>query len=97
VPPLKKKARERRKGMAAKPGLGLKIWTALLSVFVAVMLYLNIVGRHGVVKSLLITTLAVGAIWLMYFVIGRVINRAVAKELRRSEFKRSKSKPRDPE
>jgi hypothetical protein len=69
--------------MSVKPGLGFKIWTAALSVFVAVMLYPNIVGRHGVAKSLVITTLAVGAIWLMYFVIGRVINGAVAKELKR--------------
>jgi len=67
----------------AKPGLGFKIWTALLSVFVALMLFPNIVGKHGVGKSLLITALAVGAIWLMYFVIGRVINWAVSEELKR--------------
>lgn len=77
--------------MAAKPGLGFKIWTAFLSVFVAVMLFPNIVGRHGVWKSLLITALAVGAVWLMYFVVGRVINGAVAKELKR----RSRENPGD--
>jgi len=69
--------------MTAKPGIGIKVWTTLLSVFVAVMLYPNIVGRHGVGKSLLMMALAVGAIWLMYFVIGRLINGAVAKELKR--------------
>jgi hypothetical protein len=69
--------------MTAKPGLGFKIWTAGLSAFVAVMLFPNIVGKHGVGKSLLITALAVGAIWLMYVVIGRVIDWAVAQELKR--------------
>jgi len=69
--------------MPAKPGLGFKIWTAALSVFVAAMLYPNIVGRHGIAKSLVITALAVGAIWLMYFVIGRLLNGVVAKELKR--------------
>ena len=52
--------------MTAKPGLGFKIWTGALSVFVAVMLFPNIVHKHGVGRSLLITGLAVGAIWLMY-------------------------------
>ena len=69
--------------MAAKPGLGYKIWTTALSVFVAVMLFPAIVGKHGVAKSLAITALAVGVIWVMYFVIGWIINDAVAKELRR--------------
>jgi len=78
--------------MSAKPGLGFKIWTAFLSVFVAVMLFPNIVGKHGVWKSLLITALAVGAIWLMYFIIGRVINGAVAKELKRRSRTQSEDK-----
>jgi len=77
--------------MTAKFGLGFKIWTAILSVFVAVMLYPNIVGRHGTGKSLLITALAVGAIWLMYFVIGRVIDWVVSEELKR----RARKKPDD--
>ena len=74
-----------------KPDLGFKIWTSALSVFVAVMLFPNIVGKHGVAKSLLITALAVGAIWLMYFLIGRVINWTVAEELK----KRSREKQDD--
>jgi hypothetical protein len=74
--------------MTKKPGIGFKIWTAALSVFVAVLLYPNIVGKHGVVKSLFITVLAVGAIWLMYFIIGRLINGAVAKELKRKREER---------
>jgi dolichyl-phosphate-mannose--protein O-mannosyl transferase len=80
--------------MTAKPGIGFRVWTASLSVFVAVMLFPNIVGRHGVARSLLITALAVGAIWLMYFVIGRVINGAVAKELKR---KSAEKETRDPD
>jgi hypothetical protein len=47
------------------------------------MLYPNIVRKHGVGNSLVIVALAVGAIWLMYFAIGRLINRAVSEELRR--------------
>ena len=79
--------------MKAKPGLGFKVWTAFLSVFVAVMLYPNIVGKHGVARSLLITALAVGAIWLMYVLIGRVINGAVAKELKRRSRERQGGPP----
>ena len=79
--------------MAVRPGSGFRIWTAALSVFVAVLLYPNIVGRHGVARSLLITTLAVGAIWLMYFVIGRVINGAVAKELKRKSAEKEARGP----
>jgi formate hydrogenlyase subunit 4 len=69
--------------MAAKPGLGYKIWTAALSVFVAVMLFPAIVGKRGVAVSLAITALAVGVIWVMYFVVGWIINNTVAKELKR--------------
>ena len=69
--------------MTAKQNLGFKIWTAFLSVFVAVMLFPNIVGRRGVWASLLITVLAVGAIWLMYFAISRFIEWEVSKELKR--------------
>lgn len=69
--------------MPAKPGIGFKAWTAALSVFAAVMLFLNVIRKHGPVESLLFTVLAVAVIWLMYFVIGRIINGAVAKELKR--------------
>lgn len=83
--------------MTAKQEFGFKMWTTLLSIFVAVMLYPNIVGKHGVVKSLFITILAVGAIWLMYFVIGRLINGAVAKELKRRTAERESGNPEDRE
>jgi membrane associated rhomboid family serine protease len=69
--------------MPAKPGIGFKIWTTVLSVFVAAMLFPAILGKHGVAKSAAITGLAVGVIWAMYFVIGWIINDAVAKELKR--------------
>lgn len=73
--------------MPRKPGFGFKVWTAFLSVFVAVMLFPNIVGRRGVWKSLLITALAVGAIWLMYFAISRFIEWEVSRELKRKSRK----------
>jgi len=77
----------------AKPDFGFRIWTAGLSVFVAVMLFPNIVGKHGVAKSLLITALAVGAIWLMYFLIGRVINWTVAEELKKKSREKQDDNP----
>ena len=75
--------------MTGKAALGFKLWTAFLSIFVAAMLYPNIVHRHGAAKSLLITALAVGAVWLMYLVIGRVIDWAVSEELRRRSHKKA--------
>ncbi|MDH4197616.1 MAG: hypothetical protein OEW05_09435 [Candidatus Aminicenantes bacterium] len=83
--------------MTAKPGIGFTIWTAFLSVFVAVMLFPNIVGRHGVAKSLLITALAVGVIWLMYAFVGWAINGIVAKELKRRSRERQGVPPDDKE
>lgn len=71
--------------MKGESGIGFRIWTAALSLFVALMLFPNIVGRHGAIKAALITALAVGAIWTMYFVIGRLINGAVERELRRKK------------
>jgi hypothetical protein len=78
--------------VAAKPGLGFKIWTAFLSAFVAVLLFPNIAGKHGVKKSLLITFLAVCTIWLMYFLVGRVIAWAVSEELKRKARGQTKDK-----
>jgi hypothetical protein len=69
--------------VARKDRNGFKIWTAALSLFVAVMLFPAIVGKHGVVKSAAITALAVGVIWLMYIVMGWIINDAGARELKR--------------
>jgi dolichyl-phosphate-mannose--protein O-mannosyl transferase len=77
----------------AKPGFGFRIWTAILSVFVAVMLYPNIVHKHGVGKSILITALAVGAVWLMYFVIGKLIDWAVSVELKKKSRKKEDGNP----
>jgi len=73
--------------MTSKAALGFKLWTAFLSIFVAAVLYPNIVHRHGAAKSLLITALAVGAVWLMYVIIGRVIDWAVSEELKRRSRK----------
>jgi hypothetical protein len=75
----------------AKPGLGFKIWTAALSVFVTLMLF--IFGKHSFWKSLLIAAIAVGAIWMMYFVIGQVISRAVSEELKRKSREKQDDNP----
>lgn len=79
----------------AKPDLGFKIWTAFLSVFVTLMLF--IFGKHSFWKSLLVAAVAVGAIWMMYFVISQVISRAVSEELKKKGFKRSTDTPDDQE
>ena len=73
----------------AKPELGFKIWTAFLSVFVTVMLFAF--GGFSFAKSLLTAAIAVGAIWMMYFVIGHLISRAVSEELK----KRRRNPPAD--
>jgi hypothetical protein len=83
----------RRMITVQKPRNGFKIWTALLSVFVAVMLFPAIVGRHGVTKSLAITALAVGVIWVMYFGIGKLVEHAVSEELRRRSLKQPENRP----
>jgi hypothetical protein len=75
--------------MTEKQNLGFKIWTAFLSVFVAVMLFPNIVGRRGVWASVLLTALAVGGIWLMFFAISRFIEWEVSKELKRKSRRES--------
>ena len=77
--------------MVAKPGIGFKIWTAVLSVTFALFLFPNIVGRHGIIMSLFYTGLGVGVIWLVYFGIGRFIEWAVSEELKR----RSREKQKD--
>ncbi len=69
--------------MTAKQDLGFKIWTAVLSVFIAVMLFPSIVAKHGVGKSLLITAVAAVVPWLMYFAITRFIEWEVLKELKK--------------
>ena len=75
--------------MASKPELGFKIWTAFLSVFVTVMLF--IFGKFSFWKSLLLAAISVGAIWMMYFIIGQLISRAVSQELKkRSQEKQEK-------
>jgi predicted RNA-binding Zn-ribbon protein involved in translation (DUF1610 family) len=76
-------ARDEASSGIRRTKLGFKIWTALLSVFVASALFPSIVGRHGVKKSLLITFLAVCAIWGMYYAVGKLISWAVADELKR--------------
>ena len=75
----------------AKPELGFKIWTAFLSVFVTVMLF--IFGKFSFWKSLLIAAIAVGAIWMMYFVIGQLISRAVSEELKKRSREKQDGNP----
>lgn len=79
--------------MTARQKLGFQIWTAVLSVFMAVALFPSIIGKHGVWISLLITALAVGAIWMMYFIIGRLIDWLVLDELKRKGKSPSRDEP----
>jgi hypothetical protein len=79
--------------MAKKQRNGFKIWTILLSVFVAVLLFPAIVGRQGIARSLPITALAVGAIWFMYLGVGKFIEYAMSEELKKRSAKRSQNRP----
>jgi hypothetical protein len=49
---------------------------------------LFIFGKHSFWKSLLTAAIAVGAIWMIYYVTGQVISWAVSEELK----KRSREK-----
>lgn len=69
--------------MTAKARKGFTIWTTVLSVAFALLLFPSIVGRHGVVMSLIYTGLGISVIWLAYFGIGHFIDWAVTKELKR--------------
>ncbi len=75
--------------MTARPGIGFKIWTAFLSVTFALLLFPTIVGRQGVLMSLVYVGLGVGFIWLVYFGIGRLLEWAVSEELKRKGQKKS--------
>ncbi len=76
----------------ARPNTVFKVWTILLSVVFAVMLFPNIVDKHGVWLSILFTAAGIGVIWLVYFGIGQFINWAVSKEIERRNLKREQEK-----
>lgn len=76
----------------ARPITVFKAWTILLSVVFGVLLFPNIVGKHGFWLSLFFTAAGIGVIWLVYFGIGQFINWAVSKEIKKRNFKREESK-----
>ena len=69
--------------MSDKAHWGFKVWTLFLSVTFAVLLFPNIVDIHGFGMSLFYTGLGVGFIWFLYFLIGWLLQRAVAEEMKR--------------
>jgi asparagine N-glycosylation enzyme membrane subunit Stt3 len=79
--------------VTAKPRNGFKLWAAFLSATFALLLFPNIVGRHGVWMSLFYTGLGVGFIWLLYFAVGRFIDWAVSEELKRQSREKQKDRP----
>lgn len=48
------------------------VLAVVLSVTFALLLYPEIVGHQGVLKSIFIVGLGVGVIWLFYFMLGRL-------------------------
>jgi hypothetical protein len=62
---------------------GARLWAAFLSLTFAVLLFPTIVNEHGIALSALYIALGVGFIWSLYFAIGRLLEHAVAEELRR--------------
>jgi hypothetical protein len=69
--------------MTNKSHWGAVVWTTILSVTFALLLFPSIVGLHGIGMSLLYTGLGVGFIWFLFFLIGRLVNHAVSEELKR--------------
>ena len=67
--------------MSTKPATVFKVWTVLLSIIFAGLLFPNIIDQHGLWMSLLYTALGVGVIWLAYFGIGQLLQWVVSKEL----------------
>ena len=74
--------------MSAKSAAVFKVWTALLSITFAGLLFPNIVGQYGLWISLLFTCLGVGVIWLVYFGIGQLLQWIVSKELEERDLAR---------
>ena len=69
--------------MTERTHWGARVWTSFLSITFALLLFPSIVDLHGIGMSLLYTGLGVGFIWFLYFMIGSLINHAVAEELKR--------------
>ncbi len=69
-----------------------KIWTAILSIVFAGLLFPNIVDIHGPFLSLVYTGLGVGFIWLLYFGIGQFIQWAVSEELKNQNLPAEKKR-----
>lgn len=77
----------------ARPITVFKAWTILLSVVFGVLLFPNIVDKHGFWLSLFFTATGIGVIWLVYFGIGHFIDWTVSKEIERRNLKREENKP----
>ena len=74
--------------MSAKSAAVFKVWTVLLSITFAGMLFPNIINRYGLFISLVFTVLGVGVIWLAYFGIGQLLQWIVSKELEERDLAR---------
>lgn len=75
----------------ARPATIFKVWTILLSIVFGVLLFPNIVDKHGFWLSLLFTALGIGVIWLMYFAIGQFMNWVVSEEQKRRNLIRKQN------
>ena len=67
--------------MSGKSPKIFKIWTAILSIVFAVLLFPNILDKHGLWMSMLYTAMGIGVIWMAYYGIGRFIDWIVDKEI----------------
>lgn len=73
--------------MVRKPGFGFVLWTWVISILAAIALFWSIVDRHGAWKSILMSALAIGAIWLTHFGISRLIQYDVTREMKKRSRK----------
>ncbi len=67
--------------MSVRPPKIFKIWTAILSIVFAVLLFPNILDKHGLWMSMLYTAMGIGVIWMAYYGIGRFIDWIVNKDI----------------
>ena len=78
--------------MSARPVMVFRVWTTLLSIVFAVLLFPNITGKYGILLSLLFTAGGVGVIWLMYFGIKHFLDWLVSEELKRRNIHQQQDK-----
>ena len=70
-----------------RPHKAATIWTILLSVTFAVLLFPVLLSDHGLLPALAYTALGAGVIWAIYFAVGGGLKWVAEEAARESEKK----------